>query len=66
MWAGRLEGAIGVVYRAETERQSHYFMASLPQQFDVVIHFDRTRAVEPLERWSRHEIDLPETWPSGI
>lgn len=64
--APRLERAIGVVYRAETERQSHYFMASLPQQFDVVIHFDRTRAVEPLERWSRHEIDLPETWPSGI
>jgi erythromycin esterase-like protein len=62
----RLERAIGVVYRAETERHSHYFAASLPKQFDIVIHHDQTRAVEPLERWSRHELDLPETWPTGV
>ena len=62
----RLERAIGVIYRADTERQSHYFTACLPKQFDVVVHFDDTRAVEPLERWSRHELDLPETWPTGI
>ncbi len=45
----RLERAIGVIYRPGTERVSHYFNASLSLQFDVVIHLDRTRAVEPLE-----------------
>jgi len=62
-----LERAIGVIYRPETERASHYFHASLPAQFDAVLHFDRTRAVEPLERtaaWQRGEV--PETFPSGI
>jgi erythromycin esterase-like protein len=63
----RLERAIGVVYRPETERISHYFHASLPVQFDAVLHFDRTRAVEPLERtalWQKGE--MPETFPSGM
>jgi erythromycin esterase-like protein len=62
----RLERAIGVIYRPETERSSHYFAARLPQQFDLLVHVDRTRAVEPLERWGRHEIDLPETYPTGV
>lgn len=44
----RLERALGVVYRPESEPASHYFRASLPAQFDAVIHFDHTRAVEPL------------------
>ena len=48
-----LERAIGVIYRPETERASHYFHARLADQFDAVIHFDRTRAVEPLERTRR-------------
>ena len=63
----RLERAIGVIYRPETERQSHYFFARLPAQFDAVIHIDETRAVVPLERnveWHDHE--LPETYPSGM
>jgi erythromycin esterase-like protein len=63
----RLERAIGVIYRRETERASHYFQASLPAQFDAVLHFDRTRAVEPLERtaaWDKAEV--PETFPSGV
>jgi erythromycin esterase-like protein len=62
----RLERAIGVIYRPETERASHYFAARLPGQFDVVVHVDRTRALEPLEKWGRHEIDLPETFPTGV
>ena len=45
----RLERAIGVIYRPETERASHYFPANLPAQFDAILHFDRTRAVEPLD-----------------
>jgi erythromycin esterase-like protein len=63
----RLERAIGVVYRPETERLSHYFHASLPRQFDAVLYYDRTRAVEPLERtglWERGEI--PETFPTAL
>ena len=62
----RLERAIGVVYRPSTERQSHYFQAQLADQFDIVIHYDQTTGVEPLELWSRRDIDLPETWPSGV
>jgi erythromycin esterase-like protein len=63
----RLERAIGVIYRPDTERVSHYFEARLPRQFDAVIHFDQTRAVEPLDRtpgWDRGE--LPETFPTGL
>jgi erythromycin esterase-like protein len=63
----QLERAIGVIYRPETERVSHYFYAWLPEQFDAILHFDQTRAVEPLERtaqWKRGEI--PETYPLGI
>lgn len=63
----RLQRAIGVIYSPETERFSHYFYASLPQQFDALIHIDETRAVEPLESggdWSDRE--PPETFPSGI
>jgi protein-L-isoaspartate(D-aspartate) O-methyltransferase len=45
----RLERAIGVIYRPETERQSHYFQATLPEQFDEFIWFDETRAVRPLK-----------------
>jgi erythromycin esterase-like protein len=65
--APRLERAIGVIYRPETERQSHYFEARLADQFDAVVHLDRTRALEPLERtaeWDRGE--PPETYPTGI
>ncbi len=63
----RLERAIGVIYRPETERDSHYFHASLPAQFDAVLHFDRTRAVEPLERSTDWEAgEVPETFPSGV
>ena len=63
----RLERAIGVIYRPDTERVSHYFQADLPSQFNAVYHFDHTRALEPLERpeqWQHDEV--PETFPSGI
>jgi erythromycin esterase-like protein len=62
-----LERAIGVVYRPETERISHYFHARIAQQFDALIHIDETRAVQPLERTSEWvEGELPETYPSGV
>jgi erythromycin esterase-like protein len=63
----RLERAIGVIYRLATERASHYFDTQLPEQFDAVLHFDETSAVEPLERtatWERDE--LPETFPFAV
>jgi len=63
----RLERAIGVIYRPQTERQSHYFGARLAEQFDAVIHLDHTRALEPLERTSLWDTgEPPETFPSGI
>jgi erythromycin esterase-like protein len=62
----RLERAIGVIYRPKTERSSHYFSAHLPRQFDAVLHFDETRAVEPLERVVPHDDEVQETYPSGL
>ena len=62
-----LERAIGVIYLPQSERASHYFHAQLPDQFDVVLHYDETRAVEPLERtplWETGEV--PETYPSML
>jgi erythromycin esterase-like protein len=63
----RLERAIGVIYRPETERISHYFRARIADQFDAVIHIDTTRAVEPMDREAEisHE-EVPETFPSGV
>ena len=48
----RLQRAIGVIYRPETERMSHYFYTSLPQQFDFMIHIDETEALRPLPTFS--------------
>src|SRR5690242_3563528 len=62
-----LERAIGVIYLPRTERTSHYFYASLPRQFDAVLHYDITRAVEPLEKWELdHTREMPETYPSTL
>jgi hypothetical protein len=38
----------------------------LAGQFDIAVHVDRTRALEPLEKWGRQEIDVPETYPTGM
>jgi erythromycin esterase-like protein len=63
----RLQRAIGVIYRPDTERLSHYFEARLGAQFDAVLHYDVTRAVEPLERGSLwDDREPPETYPTGI
>jgi hypothetical protein len=56
-----------VVYVPETERLSHYLHARLTDQFDAVLHFDETRAVEPLELTARWEAgEAPETFPFGV
>lgn len=63
----RLERAIGVVYHPQTERASHYFFANITQQFDAVIHYDTTHALEPLAKTARWlEGELPESYPSGL
>jgi erythromycin esterase-like protein/predicted phosphoribosyltransferase len=65
--SARLERAIGVIYRPQTERQSHYFQARMADQFDGVIHADETRALEPLERTARwEEGEVPETYPFAV
>ena len=63
----RLERAIGVVYRPDTELASHYFYASLPRQFDEYIWFDETRALRPLPTPARPtQPEVPDTYPFGL
>lgn len=64
LMAPRLERAIGVIYRPETELASHYFQAVLPGQFDSYVWFDRSRAVTPLQ--TEEIAGLPETYPFGV
>ncbi len=60
----RLERAIGVIYRPETELESHYFHAVLPEQFDEYVWIDSTHAVHPFET---AELEgLPDTYPFGL
>jgi erythromycin esterase-like protein len=59
-----LERAIGVIYRPETERSSHYFEAVLADQFDAFVWFEESRAVTPLGRERPH--GAPEMWPFGL
>jgi protein-L-isoaspartate(D-aspartate) O-methyltransferase len=60
----RLERAIGVIYRPESELMSHYFQACLPRQFDEYVWFDETRAVTPLLAVAAPGV--PETYPFGV
>ena len=60
----RLERAIGVIYRPESELRSHYFEACLPRQFDEYIWFDRTTAVRPLT--APVPEGIPHTYPFGV
>ncbi|HLX27717.1 MAG TPA: protein-L-isoaspartate(D-aspartate) O-methyltransferase [Casimicrobiaceae bacterium] len=60
----RLERAIGVIYSPHTERESHYFEAVLPKQFDEYVWFDSTSAVMPLATRAIH--GLPDTYPFGV
>jgi erythromycin esterase-like protein len=63
----RLERAIGVIYRPDTERWSHYFGASLSGQFDALVHIDTTHALRPLDHdTAAQHTEEPETYPTGI
>jgi len=65
-----LERAIGVVYRPDTERWSHYFEAALARQFDAVVHLDTTCALRPLDGADAEAAEAPsteaETYPTGL
>jgi erythromycin esterase-like protein len=60
-----LERFIGVIYRPETERWSHYSQTVLPEQFDAWVWFDETRALEPLVPHEPHK-GIPDTFPFGL
>jgi len=63
----RLARAIGVIYLPETERQSHYYHVRPADQYDAMIHIERTRALQPLDPTSIWiEGQTPETYPSGL
>ena len=63
----RLERYIGVIYRPDTERWSHYSSASLPGQFDAFVWFDTTCAVTPLVAPEQHEhAGAEDTYPFGL
>jgi erythromycin esterase-like protein len=63
----RLERAIGVIYRPETERISHYFYARLADQFDAILHFNESSAIEPLPHSEEEQTpEVPETYPVGV
>jgi erythromycin esterase-like protein len=55
----RLQRAIGVIYRPATERISHYYHSTLPEQFDALIHIDRSTAIRPLDEGPAPALDLP-------
>jgi erythromycin esterase-like protein len=63
----RLERAIRVIYRPDTGRLSHYFNARLADQFDAVLHFEETTAIEPVPHAEEEQTpEVPETYPVGV
>ncbi|WP_404365671.1 erythromycin esterase family protein [Marinobacter sp.] len=62
----RLERAIGVLYLPASERRSHYFNCYLADQFDAVLHFDTSHALEPLDHVSEWTSGAPDTYPFGL
>ena len=63
----RISRFIGVIYRPDTERQSHYFDVTMPDQFDAVLHVDRTMALKPLPAPApRPMAEADETYPTGL
>jgi protein-L-isoaspartate(D-aspartate) O-methyltransferase len=61
-----LERFIGVVYRPQSERYSHYAEASLAEQFDAFVWFDRTNAVTALPVSADEKDHAAETFPFGV
>ncbi|ADV67930.1 erythromycin esterase family protein [Deinococcus maricopensis] len=66
--AERLQRFIGVIYRPDTERQSHYVHTRVAEEYDALLYFDETSALVPLDRTSGAEDadELPDTYPAGL
>ena len=64
--SSQLQRAIGVIYLPESERDSHYYFSHLPNQFDAIVHLDKTHAIVPLDLESKQASDLPDTYPEGL
>jgi len=62
----RMERAIGVLYLPQSERSSHYFPCRLGDQFDAIVHFDITQALEPLDPTSEWITGEEDTYPFGL
>jgi len=62
----RLQRAVGVLYLPQTERESHYIYASLPEQFDALIHIDDTTALQAFPNVATQAGDVCETYPTGV
>lgn len=60
------ERFIGVIYRPDTEKQSHYYGCKMANQFDAVLHIDRTRGIRPMDRLVELKRDEQETFPTGL
>ena len=61
------ERAIGVIYRPQTEMQSHYFRANLTRQFDIAVFYSESHAIVPVEEWGgKRDRDEPELIPTGL
>ncbi len=60
----RLQRYIGVIYRPESERASHYSYSNLSDQYDAFVWFNKTSAVTPLTTLSNDLED--ETYPFGL
>ena len=60
----KLECAIGVIYRPQSEFTSHYFKVVLPEQFDVYVWFEETEAIRPLG--SPIANGIPDAYPLGL
>src|SRR5262249_18524253 len=60
----KLERFIGVIYRPDSERLSHYVEARIARQFDAYVWFDKTKAVTPLTGGERQGV--PDTYPFGL
>ena len=62
----KLQRAIGIIYKPETERYSHYFYSNISSQFDGIIHIDATTALSPLDTASLKDEEPPETFPNAL
>ena len=62
-----LQRAIGVVYRPQSERQSHYYESVQGEQFDAYLWFTRTSPITPLDGpIAGDQGQEAETFPFGV